>query len=131
MNGTVSAAALSHSASFAHGLTLTGWGGDNPEQALRPIVNENLQRLLRDLGRAVFEAISDSDDVSATVDRVREEGYTLTMQLNCTPSSESAQETAGNGRPAALEPNFKIDGQDLSFLESIGIDPTRRRPRRR
>ena len=92
-------------------------------------MNENLQRILKDLGKAVFEAISDSDDVSETVSRVRAEGYSLTMQLNCT---RDAVGSAGVPvEPSHLEPSFKIDGQDLSFLQSIGIDPTRRRPRRR
>lgn len=92
-------------------------------------MNDNLQRILKDLGRAVFEAISDSDDVNETVSKVRAEGYSLTMQLNCTRDS-----AAGDGKaqkPSRLEPTFKIDGEDLSFLQSIGIDPTRRRPRKR
>jgi hypothetical protein len=92
-------------------------------------MNENLQRILKDLGKAVFEAMSDSDDVNETVSRVRAEGYTLTMQFNCT--KDSAVADGKPAEPSRLEPNFKIDGQDLSFLQSIGIDPTRRRPRRR
>ena len=92
-------------------------------------MNDNLQRILKDLGRAVFEAISDSDDVNETVNKVRAEGYSLTMQFNCTRDSAAAE--GEPPEPSRLEPNFKIDGEDLSFLQSIGIDPTRRRPRRR
>jgi hypothetical protein len=92
-------------------------------------MNENLQRILKDLGRAVFEAISDSDDVSETVNKVRAEGYSLTMQLNCKRDSADGEGTSP--KSSRLEPSFKIDGEDLSFLQSIGIDPTRRRPRRR
>ena len=92
-------------------------------------MNDNLQRILKDLGRAVFEAISDSDDVNETVSKVRAEGYSLTMQLNCT--RDAADGEGKPPKPERLEPSFKIDGEDLSFLQSIGIDPTRRRPRRR
>jgi hypothetical protein len=92
-------------------------------------MNENLQRILKDLGRAVFEAMSDSDDVNETVSKVRAEGYSLTMQLNCTRDSADGEDKTPE--PSRLEPSFKIDGEDLSFLQSIGIDPTRRRPRRR
>lgn len=92
-------------------------------------MNDNLQRILKDLGRAVFEAISDSDDVNETVNKVRAEGYSLTMQLNC--KRDSADDEGKPPKPLRLEPSFKIDGEDLSFLQSIGIDPTRRRPRRR
>ncbi len=34
-------------------------------------------------------------------------------------------------RHSSGEPAFQIDGRDLSFLRSIGIDPTRRLRRRR
>lgn len=93
------------------------------------IMNDNLQRILKDLGRAVLEAISDSDEVNETIDRVRAEGYTLTMQLNC--NRDTAVAEGKPAEPSRLEPTFRIDGQDLSFLQSIGIDPTRRRLRRR
>ena len=93
--------------------------------------NENLQRLLRDLGQAVFEAMSDSDDVSDTVNKFRAEGYSLTMQLNCKKDPERVAAGESVRTRADREPSFRIDGQDLSFLQSIGIDPTRRRPRRR
>ncbi|MES1210726.1 MAG: hypothetical protein ABUL63_00200, partial [Acidobacteriota bacterium] len=34
-------------------------------------------------------------------------------------------------RTTSSEPTFQINGKDLSFLRSIGIDPTRRLRRRR
>lgn len=95
-------------------------------------MDKKLQRLFRDLGQAVFEAISESESVSETVSRFRAEGYSLTMQLNCKKDAAEDREP-DTQRTSAKEsdPVFRIDGQDLSFLQSIGIDPTRRRPRRR
>lgn len=94
-------------------------------------MDENLQRRLRDLGRAVFEAISESPDVSQALSQIRAHGYSLSMQLNCKKETEpSDDETPPKALPAA-EPVFRIDGQDLTFLRSIGIDPTRRMRRRR
>jgi len=109
--------------------------GDNP--ACRPWgvnrVDQELQRLFQDLGKAVFDAISESSDIGETVSRLREEGYSLTMQLNCQKETPTGTEPPENGLSASKgpDPTFRIDGQDLSFLQSIGIDPTRRRPRRR
>ena len=95
-------------------------------------VDKKLQRMFHDLGRAVFDAISESSDVSETVNRFRAEGYSLTMQLNCKKdTAESDPPENGHVSSREPDPTFRIDGQDLSFLESIGIDPTRRRPRRR
>lgn len=98
-------------------------------------MDENLQRRLRDLGRAVFEAISESPDVNQALSQIRAHGYTLSMQLNCKKESEAGEsESSSDLQPKALpaaEPVFRIDGQDLTFLRSIGIDPTRRMRRRR
>lgn len=94
--------------------------------------------MLRDLRRALSEAISESTEVSRTLRKIREEGYSLYLLVDCkregldgehvalTPPAASRTLTAGQG-----EPNFQIDGRDLSFLRSIGIDPTRRLRRRR
>lgn len=94
-------------------------------------MDKKLQDLFRDLGKAVFEAISTSPDVNETVSRFRNEGYTLTMQLNCKKDADPAEPRNGRRRAPEVDPVFRIDGQDLSFLQSIGIDPTRRRPRKR
>ena len=99
-------------------------------------MDDKLQSKLRDLGRAVFEAIAESPDVSEALDLIRAEGYSLSMQLNCnkeTPAEQSIEALAAISVPALPEhdPTFRINGQDLTFLRSIGIDPTRRMHRRR
>ncbi len=95
-------------------------------------MDEKLQRRLRELGRAVFEAISESDNVSEALDLIRAEGYSLSMQLNCKKEPADAPAVVKPVRALpAHEPSFRIDGQDLIFLRSIGIDPTRRMRRRR
>lgn len=99
----------------------------------RADMDKKLQRKLRELGRAVFEAISESPDVSEALDLIRAEGYSLSMQLNCKKDGDGArpaEEEPVRALPAR-DPIFRIDGQDLTFLRSIGIDPTRRMRRRR
>jgi hypothetical protein len=100
--------------------------------------------MLRDLRRALSEAISESSEVSRTLRKIREEGYSLYLLVDCkregadgeplalTPQ-DPAETPAAAHRGAAHrgEPNFQIDGRDLSFLRSIGIDPTRRLRRSR
>lgn len=43
----------------------------------------------------------------------------------------AARRSAGASDGGSAEPDFRIDGRDLAFLRSIGIDPTRRRRGRR
>ncbi|MDP9120240.1 MAG: hypothetical protein M3O15_02560 [Acidobacteriota bacterium] len=88
--------------------------------------------MLRDLRRALSEAISESTEVSRTLRRIREEGYSLYLLVDCKREAADAEPLSlAAPRSAAQEPVFQIDGRDLSFLKSIGIDPTRRLRRRR
>jgi len=88
--------------------------------------------MLRELRRALSEAISDSTEVTRTLRRIREEGYSLYLLVDCKRDREAGDEplTLAAGRGPG-EPVFQINGTDLSFLRSIGIDPTRRLRRRR
>jgi len=104
--------------------------------------------MLRELRRALSEAISDSSEVSRTLRRIREEGYALYLLVDCKreredrldvdqddddplPFAASRAARASASRAPSREPAFQINGKDLSFLRSIGIDPTRRLRRRR
>lgn len=97
--------------------------------------------MLRDLRRALSDAISDSTEVSRTLRRIREEGYSLYLLVDCKrdPLAEMGEDDdALPERPRShrrerreREPVFQINGTDLHFLRSIGIDPTRRQRRRR
>jgi len=91
--------------------------------------------MLRDLGRALSDAISESSDVNQALRRIHEEGYSLFIFLDRRErdgAQDEGERAVGEGsgtvRKAlpAGEPVFRIDGRDLSFLRSIGIDPTRR-----
>lgn len=95
--------------------------------------DHNLREMLRDLGRALSEAMSDSPEINRTLRKIRREGYTLHLLLDCKrePEAEPEETVALVRRRPDLEPSFQIDARDLSFLRSIGIDPTRRLRRRR
>lgn len=89
--------------------------------------------MLRDLRRALSDAISESSEVNRTLRKIREEGYSLYMLVDCKRDINDPEPMALAGAPRRSpgEPVFQIDVRDLSFLRSIGIDPTRRLRRRR
>lgn len=106
-------------------------------------VNEPLRQMIRDLGRLLSEAILESADASEAVQRLREEGYSLYLLVGPEDGRKPA-ETKRNGiplqvpegapqqeSPEAARPDFVIHSQDLAFLRSLGIDPTRSLRRRR
>ena len=76
---------------------------------------------MRELERALLEAISESAEVHRTLHRMHREGYTLQLFLDCQAAGEPAKADA-----RALEPAFRINSDDLTLLRGLGIDPTRK-----
>lgn len=128
--------------------------------------NEKLRRMIRELGRTLAEAISDSSKASRALRKLHDEGYavsltlgpskqggpqeTLTLSLEKLDKPETRGPETRSPRSRGLavpeesfppdppdlpagtrEPVFRIHSRDLAFLRSVGIDPTRRPPRRR
>lgn len=66
------------------------------------------------------------------MDRIREEGWSVYLVVDRKKEDEVPEAfeltTDRRRQGKAL---FRIDGNDLSFLRSIGIDPTRKARRRR
>jgi hypothetical protein len=95
------------------------------------------------LGEALIEAISDSSEINDSLRELQKAGYSLYLVVDCkrgatakrrrseSSRSASAQSGAEAGNGKAGDPVFRIDGNDLLFLRSIGIDPTRKSRARR
>ena len=72
--------------------------------------------------------MAESPEVHDRLDSIRREGYTLNLFLDCKRSGSdksSGKADSATRRPLA-PPTFRIDGRDLAFLRSVGIDPTRK-----
>jgi hypothetical protein len=101
-------------------------------------VNDRIKQLLRELGSAINESISSSDDVHRQIQRIRDEGYDLYVVLDATIGlNKQDDDEAPAPAPSALvlsdkDVQFRINVNDLSLLRALGIDPTRkvRSPRR-
>ncbi|HEX9732489.1 MAG TPA: hypothetical protein VGG06_10945 [Thermoanaerobaculia bacterium] len=89
--------------------------------------------MLGAFGRALVEAINGSSEISGAARRLRREGYSLHLVLGCLQEgqTEGAEEPAAPPGNPARKPAFRLDGKDVTFLKSIGIDPTRSIRRRR
>ena len=127
-------------------------------------MDAKLRRKLRDFGRALSAAISDSSEATRRLNELRDEGFSLYLLLD--GSGEDGDEgaelrqsgSAARGRvsrsgaaasqaltrsPRRLpaprdaasagerDPSFRINGEDLALLRSLGIDPTRTVRRRK
>lgn len=89
------------------------------------------------MGEALIEAISDSSEINDSLRELQKAGYSLYLVVDCRRGaakrrrSDSSRAAAGTaaaevGSARAGDPTFRIDGNDLLFLRSIGIDPTRK-----
>ncbi len=96
-------------------------------------MDDKIKQLLQDLGTAINESISGSEDVNRHIQRIRDEGYDLyvvldaTIGLNKQGADESDTEST---LPVPAEPpkevQFRINVNDLALLRALGIDPTRK-----
>ena len=93
-------------------------------------MDEKIKQLLRDLGTAINESISGSEDVNTHIQRIRDEGYDLYVVLDATIGlNKQEQEPASEVAPAAIDVRdvqFRINVNDLALLRGLGIDPTRK-----
>ena len=108
--------------------------GDNQEDPVvwrkESLLDQHLHSLLKTFGKVLSAAMAESADVGQSLRTIRDAGYSLYLRVDCQREGASEEQitVAARGLP---EPNFQINGDDLTFLRSIGIDPTRKLRRRR
>ena len=96
-------------------------------------MDDKIKQLLQELGTAINESISGSEDVNRHIQRIRDEGYDLyvvldaTIGLNKQESDEDQQtdDAVAVAKPAR-EVQFRINVNDLAMLRALVIDPTRK-----
>ena len=109
-------------------------------------MDDKIRQLLRELGTAINESISSSDDVNRQIQKIRDEGYNLYVVLDATIGLNRLDESNAEGEGddtlavahASAEPTtelvvksdrevqFRINVNDLALLRALGIDPTRK-----
>ena len=73
-------------------------------------LDDNLKGLLRELGRAINEAVSDSDRIARAIAGVRTAGYDIVLKLDATIGLA----------PREAKP-VRITVQDRRFLDSLRV----------
>lgn len=83
--------------------------------------NERLQRMIRDLGRMLAEAISDSTDASQTLRRLYNEGYAVSLALGRSPEGGPEETLTVMLEKRGREPRLESSGAD-DLGEDLGED---------
>ena len=97
-------------------------------------MDDKIKQLLRELGSAINDSISSSEDVNEHIQRIRDEGYNLYVVLDATIGLNriGEEEETPSPAPAGMlvksdrEVQFRINVNDLALLRALGIDPTRK-----
>src|SRR5262249_10548326 len=94
-------------------------------------MDAKLRAMLKELGDAINDSVSESDRVHETIEKLRDPGYGLFLNRDARIGIERDEEFDGDDDAVeVLSPKaaaeFRIAFRDLRFLKSVGIDPTRK-----
>ena len=88
-------------------------------------LDDNLKQLMKELGAAINDALSESEDISEAIQNVRNAGYDVFLVLEATigfnkRSKGEASDDVTHGLQSG-EMKLKVTAQDLKFLRSLKI----------
>jgi len=78
-------------------------------------LDDHLKNLLRELGHAINDTVSESDRITGAIAGVRAHGYDIVLKLDATIGLAKRDAAAAADAPSKLTP------QDKRFLESLRI----------
>ena len=89
-------------------------------------LDDNLKQLMKELGAAINDALSESEEISEAIQNVRNAGYDVFLVLEATigfnkrSKTDGTEEVTANGLKSG-EMKLKVTAQDLKFLRSLKI----------
>ncbi len=89
-------------------------------------MDDKLKKLMRDLGEAINESLSESEPIAEVISRIKAGGYDVFLVLEATIGFNKHQDEEAIGKPAAIsarkdDTDLKINSQDVKFLKSLRI----------
>ena len=87
-------------------------------------MDQQLKQLMKELGDAINESLSDSEQISEVVARIKEGGYDIFLVLEATIGVSKQGEKSDKTSlitTLSTNPEFKVSDQDLKFLKSLRI----------
>jgi hypothetical protein len=87
-------------------------------------VDKRLKSMMKELGDAINNSLSDSDEIAEVISRIKDGGYDVFVVLEATigfnsHSEDDSEETLSMSTHSAAE--FEMTSQDLKFLKSLRI----------
>jgi uncharacterized protein (UPF0335 family) len=88
-------------------------------------MDDKLKQLMKELGDAINESLSESDQIAEVISKIKAGGYDVFLVLEATIGFNRRDEEERVSKPASSsrknEVEFKINAQDQKFLKSLKI----------
>jgi hypothetical protein len=89
-------------------------------------LDDNLKQLMKELGAAINDALSESEEISEAIQNVRNAGYDVFLVLEATIGFNKRAKNDGSEEAVTSSVNsgdmkLKVTAQDLKFLRSLKI----------
>ena len=88
-------------------------------------VDQELKKLMKELGEAINESLADSEQIADVVSRIKESGYDIFLVLEATigfsKQGEKPSEKNSLVTTLSTKPELKVSDQDVKFLKSLRI----------
>ncbi len=89
-------------------------------------MNDKLKQLMKELGEAINESLSESEQIADVIARIKSGGYDVFLVLEATIGFNKHDEQPAGKQPSLVtarktEPAFRVSAQDVKFLKSLRI----------
>ena len=87
-------------------------------------MDNRLKGLMKELGEAINNSLSDSDEIAEVISRIKAGGYDVFLVLEATIGLTSATRTQSREAPLRRRghsADFQMTSQDVKFLKSLRI----------
>jgi hypothetical protein len=88
-------------------------------------VDDNLKRLMKELGDAINESLSESEQIAEAISRIKDSGYDVFLVLEATIGFNKRDAETGPTLVTApaikSEADLQMTQQDVKFLKSLRI----------
>ena len=90
-------------------------------------MDQQLKKLIKELGDAISESLSESEQIAEVISRIKAGGYDIFLVLEATIGFNRPDEQQPSGRKRATVtartrmPELKLNTQDMKFLKSLKI----------
>ena len=87
-------------------------------------MDKRLKTMMKELGDAINNSLSDSDEIAEVISKIKAGGYDVFVVLEATIGFNSNDEEDSDEAPSSntnSAVDFEITSQDLKFLKSLRI----------